>query len=216
MASHDDICSYLNGKTFSSLNPNMQNFITYITGGITGNPLISCIVIDNNLIKPNLDIEINSTHYYISTLDGEGNSVHEEQPHDIENFLRTLGAPDDVITCIHDLCYSTNHTTGFINSDLITNPTRIPLTRQFFHANRTIFIDRALRTGIYGGQPTQFVYWGNVSYGLIENINTVISTLSGYVANTGLIAIGGLVLQRKDRFVNHNIQLKWPHPANDL
>lgn len=216
MSTHYDICNALNQHYFSSLNPNMQNFINYITGGITENPLIECSVLESNLVKPNLDIVINSNHYFISVLNGQGNSVHEEQPVDIENFLIDLNAPDDVISFIHDLCYSENHTSGFIESETVTNPVRLANTRNFFNDNREVFIDRALRTGIHGFQESQFIYWGDITYGHFRDINTVINTLYSNTATTSLIAIGGLVIQRKDRFVNNNIQIKWPHPDQDL
>lgn len=188
MATHHDISNYLNGRDFSSLNSNMQSFINYITGGIIDNPVIECSVIDNNLVKPNLDLVINSRHYFISVLSGQGNSVHEEQPNDIESFLTTLNAPDDVTNFIHDLCYSDNHTSGFINSESSTDNNRLNQTRLFFENNRQVFIERALRTGIHGGQASQFIYWGDITYGLYSDINTIINILSSNMACTQLIS----------------------------
>ncbi len=213
---HDDICYYLDYKNYTSLNSNMQNMISTITGGISGNPIIRCNVISSPYIKPNLQIVIDSISYYISALNGNSNSVHEEQPSDFLVFLKTLGASSDVIECINTLCYTKETTTDFINSETLHNPSRLNDTRTFFSSNKVTFIERALKIGIYGGTPSQYIYWGDINYGLIREIDWVIGKLSSIKSNTGLIAVGGLALQRKNRNVNNNVQLKWAHPNRDL
>lgn len=216
MPTHEDIAIYLNRQNFNALNQNMQNAINFITGGISNNPIIYCNVITDTFTKPNLELNINNQNYYLSVLSGDGNSVHEEQPSDIIAFMRNYGATTPMTNFMHDLCYTNDHTTNFISHQLIINPTLVQDVRNFFYTYRTPLITRAMQNGIYGGQPSQFIYWGNENHGYIQSINYVINRLSNTTSNTRLISVGGLSLQRKDRFVNHNIQLKWPHPANDL
>lgn len=216
MPSHNDIAVHLNNSYFSELNSNMRNFINYISGGIneSSDPLISCTVIRDNLCKPNLEIIINRIPYYVSVLDGQGNSVHEEKPEDIISFLEILDAPDGVIEFIDGLCYSELTTGGFLNS--VRDAELRSTVRNFFHTNRRCLIERFLQTGIYDSQESEFVYYGNVNRGICLDIETVIERLVNSSANTNLIAIGGLVLQRKNRFVNNNIQIKWPNPYMNM
>lgn len=218
MYSHDLIVQHLDGQHYNNLHPNMASMITYILGGtVVGNPVIRAGIISDNAIKPNIGVEVNNQTYYLSVLDGHGNSIHEEQPNDILPYIQSLGASQSVIDCIHDLCYSANHTTGFIQNERSHNPSRLTETEQFFYNNRTAIIDRALRTGTQNAQiNTQYIYWGNVEHGYIRNIDEVIRILSNNHSNTSLIAIGVLALQRKDRFVNNSIQIKWHNPNIDL
>lgn len=217
MNTHNQIAQYLDNKSYLALNHNMQNMINYITGNATinlkSNPIIYCRVISETMVKPNIVIIVNNQNYYISVLSGHGNSVHEEQPNDFINFIRANGATKNIINFINDLCYSNKHTTDCIAT---TNPNVVYEVRQFFHTIRFALIKRAMQTGIYGGQASEFIYWGDVNHGYIQNINYVLTKLNNEVANTNIIAVGGLTLQRKNRFKNNSIQLKWHDPASDL
>ncbi|MBS5933640.1 MAG: hypothetical protein KIC94_12300 [Clostridiales bacterium] len=218
MYSHDSLCNEINIKgSFKHLNANMQSMISKILGGIVvGDPILRCAVIPDTRIKPNLKLSINSKDYYISVLNGQGNSVHEESPYDINAVLTALKASSNVIKCINDLCYYRSHTTDFVNNLMITNPLMLTETRDFLMNYRHFFIERAIKTGMYGLQPSEFIYWGDVNYGVIKEVNQVVINLESGRASKSLFPIGKLALQRKDYTVNNNIQIKWSHPERDL
>ena len=216
MYMHKIIAQYLNGKQVKDLNSNMLQFVTYIFGHLNGNSLISCNILNDNLIKPNICLVINGMKSYVSMSDGIGISVHEEQPNSIDNFLISLSAPLDVRNFIHDLCFSSYHTTEFIARERTNNPTRLNTAKSFFDTNKHTIIERAMKTGTLSNCCTEYVYSGDVNAGVVRNINDTIRILNGIHSNRSLFPIGGLSLQRKDRFVNNSIQLKWSSPGDDL
>ena len=213
MSTHDELCNYIQNTSFADYNHNMFDFITFLNPQTTNSSKIQCQVIEDKQIKPNLCITIDQNDYYVSVLYGGGNSVHEENPSDFLNFITSLGADQATFDFIHSLCYYNSHTTDFMKTQ---NIQLIQHVRSFFNTMKIPIIKRALQYGQYNCQPSEFIYWGDSNSGRFCTINRAIHVLSSSTANTSLIAIGGLVLQRKNYKVNHNIQIKWPNPGYDI
>lgn len=213
MSTHNEICYYLQTTPVVRYNSNIKKFISFLDPGFNSDSYVSCYVLEDRQSKPNLCITIDDYDYYISVLSGQGNSVHEENPSDFIDFLENLGANQDILNFINELCHYRNHTTAFMNTQ---SSVRISTVRQFFESVRYYIIERALKYGQYDFQETQYIYWGDPSYGKYCTIDEAIDKLQSYRASTSLIPIGGLVLQRKDYRVNNNIQLKWSNPAGDI
>lgn len=213
MSTHNEICNYLKTVPVSKYNVNMKNFMTFLNPGITPNSCVDCCVLEDNKVKPNLLITIDANHYYISVLSGQGNSVHAENPSDFIPYITALGANQDTVAYIHELCYSNQHTSAFVASQPAQRTMNV---RHFFQRVKHDIILRAIKSGQYGLQNAEYIYWGDSSYGKFCTIDIAINTLQSYRASTRLIPVGGLVLQRKNRLVNHNIQLKWSNPRNDI
>lgn len=213
MSTHNEICDYLKTVPVSNYNANMKNFMTFLNPGITPNSYVDCLVLEDNRVKPNLLITIDADDYYISVLSGQGNSVHEENPSDFIPYITALGANQDTVAYIHELCYCNQHTSAFVASQPVQRTENV---RRFFENVRHDIILRAIKYGQYGLQNAEYIYWGDSSYGKFCTVSTAINTLQSYRAPTRLIPVGGLVLQRKNRLVNHNIQLKWSHPRDDI
>lgn len=219
MSTHLQIVEYLNNKKYKEINNNLQEMLTYIsTSKLSPDTRIYSSVVVSNLIKPNIQIQIDKSTYYISVLSGRSNSVHEESQEDIIVHLKTLNAPEIVLDFINGLCLSDNHTSAYC---------RIYAQNDFNNYNRIIayfdksevkqnLIHRFIKIGIHNNISSDFFYYGNIYKGKTISTESVTNYLANKQINTRIIPIGGLTLQRKNRYVNNHIQIKWRDPSTDM
>lgn len=205
------ISRYLEGKTYSELNQNMKRFLRYINGNVNLNKdtLIKTKVI-GGLYKTDLQIFFSGKTKNVSIKKGSGNSFHQEKIEFFVEFIKELGASQEVIKYIKKFIDS--YEDG--NVYFLNFPKEKQTIQEFFNKHTKDLLTRFLKTGRKNEKQAEFVYHGTISDGKFRDVDDVIEDMANS-PQTGCaqLYVGALTFQKwntRNEEKRGSIQLKGP------
>lgn len=226
----DRIIEALNGKTFQSLNENLQQLIKSSFKNYNGT--IEAIK-QAGQNKSDLKITIGDEFHTYSIKKGTGNSIHQEP---IEPFLEFLaqnyGIDDEMKDNIRLFIWGDNTLDGRGNiSDRLSAPQFkkqypqvIDSIQYFFNSIKEPLIKRFLIEGVQSNSSAEFVYYGTHESGTCCKSDKIVKWIATNNSK-GAISIGKLTFQAWNRNINGGdksekkrgvIQLKWGSIKDDI
>lgn len=226
------IVEALNSRRFKELSSNMQKLVSSLSKDIKAESIIKAQKL-GTVFKSDIEIIIDGHSYYISVKKGSGNSVHQEPISEFIKFIKDEFSADYII-CQEIEHYiwgdGTSDGSGKVCDRLNAKelkelfPEKVATMQEFFDKHCNTLIKRFLETGSTGNKPAEFIYYGDVTHGLLVPIRKAINYLcTNPLANTP--HVGGLSFQAWNRNINGGeksenkrgqIQLKWGNLASDI
>ncbi len=226
----DRIIEALNGKTFESLTPNLQELIK---SSFSNYNSVIVAVKQAGQNKSDLKISIGNESHTYSIKKGTGNSIHQEP---IEPFLEFLaqnyGIEEEMKNNLRLFIWGDGTLDGKGKiSDRLSAPQfkkRYPhiidSIQNFFNSIKEPLIKRFLIEGVQSNSSAEFVYYGTAQSGVCCKSDKIVD----WIANNrsrGAISIGKLTFQAWNRNINGGdksekkrgvIQLKWGSIKDDI
>jgi hypothetical protein len=225
-----NILNALHGKSFDSLNKNLQLLIQNSFTNYDG--VIKCVK-EAGRNKSDLKIIIKDESHTYSVKKGSGNSIHQEK---IEPFLEFLdnefSISENTKNSIRFFIWGdkTYNGTGRVEDRLSASkfkknyPEIILDIQNFFDTIKEPLIRRFLIDGVSSDSSAEFIYYGTVDSGICCKRDKVLEWVLNNHAK-GAISIGRLNFQAWNRNLNGGdkseskrgvIQLKWASIKEDL
>lgn len=226
------IVEALNSKKFIELSSNMKKLIFSLSPDIQQESIIKAKKL-GTVFKSDIEITIDGHPYYVSVKKGSGNSVHQEPISEFIKFIKeNLSA--DYILCqqIENFIWGDGTSDGSgkvcdrLNAKELKElfPEEVATMQEFFDKHCNILIKRFLEKGSTGNKPAEFIYYGDVTDGLVVPIEKAINYLCANPL-TNNPHVGGLSFQAWNRNINGGdksenkrgqIQLKWGNLSSDI
>lgn len=228
----------LDFKLFEELNPNLQHFMMDVFKGYSLKGKRIHAIRSRVNVKPDFYLHVDDIpkEVYVSVKKGSGNSVHQESLTSFVDFLKTIGATNEVIDSLKLFHYgdgTTNNTgrirlsaTQFVKS----NPDVIMAPNDFFSQQQVMdaIIERAVFSGAMKGAPrAEYIYHGTAYSGVWASRDEIYD----YIHQTLLlesrkgISVGPLTYQVWNRNLacsknaehkREQMQFKWANLCNML
>lgn len=228
------IREYLNGKKFSNVNSNWQNFIKELFGNVSNNEIIVCLK-KAGQNKSDLMITIGKNSKTMSVKSGTGNSVHQEPIEDFIAFLKeTYSIKENLANDLRFFIWGDQTLNGngskknrISAPEFVKKyPEIIQRIKAFFKEHKKDLIERFVITGSKSKSTPDYIYYGNVNQGVWKKTNEVLDYLCDDLnESNGAIPVGTLTFQAWNRNINGGnksehkrgvIQLKWGSVGEDL
>jgi len=225
----DRIIEVLNGKTFQTLNENLQQLIKYSFKNYNG--LIKATK-QAGQNKSDLKISIGDESHTYSIKKGTGNSIHQEPIEPFLEFLEEFGITDNIKDNLRLFIWGdvTLDGSGDVRDRLSAPqfkkqyPQVIESIQNFFDAIREPLIRRFLIEGVKSNSSAEFIYYGTVENGVCCESEKMVKWIANNPSK-GAISIGKLTFQAWNRNINGGnkseqkrgvIQLKWGSIKDDI
>lgn len=210
-ANEKKIAEYLDGKKFVDLNPNMKRFLKVLNNNsdLKGNSVIRAKVI-GGLFKTDLILRFNNKPKNISVKKGSGNSFHQEKIETFIDFINKLGASEEVKTYLNEFINSYEDGKVYFSKF----PSKKKAIQNFFNKNTKRLLIRFLKTGRYSINHADYIYYGKISNGKLEDVDAVIKKMiKAKPFGSAQIYVGALTFQKwntRHESKRGSIQLKGP------
>ncbi len=155
-----NINNFVNGKKINELKEcNLKKFLLFIIKNrnikFNSKDILRCSILGPQKgipQKSDLKITISGSNSYISLKKGTGNSYHQEQLTSFANFLKSLGASNELIKTFKTFICSSDYKTKI-------NQTKKNNMQNFFKIHKEKIIHRAVIKGSYNHlQEAEFFY----------------------------------------------------------
>jgi hypothetical protein len=211
------IADKVNKIIFAHLEPNFQNFISYIAKeeglSVIPSTMISASVIHDNSCKSDIIVSFLNRDFGISIKKGSGNSIHQEKIIFFLDYIETKLSCDigDLFSWfISDLQYAIE-----LKKEAPENLFKL---KQFLDQNKELITKRFLQTGLVKHHHTQYIYYGTDTKGIWASIEKAIRVIISKKSRSTL-PMGSLSIQawnRTNEKKRHVIQAKWTSIESDL
>ena len=226
----------LNGKTFDSLNNNLQFFIYYLFPKLDKNKKIACFQTEN-FIKPDICVSQENELRFVSLKYGQSETLHNENIKTFINFLKEHGISDYTIETylLYHYGDGTINGTGkrrmssvevrFMYND------RINKMNEEFNASKQFIKDFADRVMFQGVNPeasrADYIYHGDPDYGVFISRNQFMRHIEkkNWDFMQTCVHIGPFVVRPHARYSNkeirneehrHTVVVNYPRFVQDL
>jgi hypothetical protein len=228
------IIAAIDGKTYETLNPNIQKMLKTIFPAINRTDILSCKKRAGN-DKADIEIQLGATSAKVSIKKGTGNSVHQEPIENFITFLRsTFGDDSTSFDAIRHFIWGDGTLDGSGDKSMrigarnyaIKHKNNLEIIKKYFEQIKKQLVIRFVLLGDRGFNVPDFVYYGDINKGICVPSNKVVDYLvnDANLANSA-IPVGGLTFQAWNRAIKEDsvseekrgqIQLKWSHIKSDL
>lgn len=229
-----EIVDAINNKKVSELSQNFQFILKKIYGVLDQDAVITAERVANHT-KPDIWVEYKGIRKYISIKSGRATEVHCEQLDTFVDFLKENGLTENYTNFFKEYCYGDGTIDGSkgIPFDFGELKTRYKgkshhfncevLSRHYLVEN---MIDRAIFTGVKGGVPADYIYFGDIYYGEIVSKKQILKHLTiqswSYMDNPHIGPIQFRMLLRghpsrpEFEYKRHMVQFWWANLESDL
>lgn len=218
----------LDGKTFGSLNPNLQKAVKVMFPSVQAGDLLGCQK-KGGTDKADIEVSLGSERRKISIKKGSGNSVHQEP---VENFIAYLreefGDDEDVFNPLRHFIWGDESLDGSSHQSLRMDARayakryedNVELIKNYFRDKKDKLIHRFILQGAKGNNVPDFIYYGDIDNGYCVSSEKILEYMTdGSNESRSVIPIGPLTFQAWNRAIEVEtkseakrgvIQLKFP------
>lgn len=229
-----NIVNALHDKRVNELSNNMLNFVKTMFKNCNSNDIVKAYRTEN-LIKPDIIVQINDEKHYVSIKYGSSVTVHEENIDTFCDFLRTLDVSETIINILKLYHYGDGTYDGSGTTRKNSIEVRYEMMKDLKVLN-SYFMDKnivkaVLDRVIFQGYDdscykADFLYHGDVDYGTIISRNQVMRHLETKDRSyMDMVHIGPVLLAPHARYAGTdikypqhrtNIQFRWSRLGEDF